>query len=168
MRTLLLSFLLLSSYLGFTQEKPSFESRSGKDSLSGRHFGDYVRPKDGIVLPEELTENYSLPTFKKCSKTVGREAQRKCFGDIFYANIRKKLLLPMDGVPGTEVALEVKMVFQKNGEVGQIEFLYSNDPTGSLEKAVMKMLRKLPKFAPGTKDGTPVDYPFSFPLKITY
>ncbi len=168
MRTILFSFLLLWTCTGFAQEKPSFESRSGKDSLSGRHFGDYVRPKDGIVLPAQLAENYVIPTFKKCSKAVGRDAQRKCFGEIFYGNIRKKLLLPADGAPGTEVALEVKLVFQKNGEVGQIEFLYSNDPTGSLEKAVVKMLHKLPKFAPGTKDGTPVDYPFSFPLKITY
>lgn len=152
----------------FSQETPTFESRSGKDSLSGRHFGDYIRPKDGIVLPDEMSETYMIPTFKKCGKVVGREEKRKCFGEVFYGNIRKKLILPSDGAPGTIVTLEIKMIFQKDGEIGPINFVYSDDPTGSLEKAVVKMLHKLPKFLPGTKDGVPANYPFSFPLRITY
>lgn len=160
-------FMGMASF-AYAQEKPTFESESGKDSLRARHYKEYVKPKKGIVVPDALTEEFVVPVFNKCKKATNRDERIKCFDRVFHDNVRNKLYLPSDGVAGTQVTLEVKFIFQKDGEIGQIEFLYSDDPTGSLEKAVVKMLHRLPKFIPGTKAGKPCDYPFSFPIKVTY
>ena len=85
-------FLLISSVLNcFSQTNNETINNYEVDTLKGRHFSTFIKPKNLFVINNTFTETDTVPTFKKkCGKLIANDKRRKCFGDTFFEIIRKK------------------------------------------------------------------------------
>lgn len=56
----------------------------------------------------------------------------------------------------------VQFVVKRNGEVGQVKVVRSVDP--DLDREAVRVVKSLPKFNPGRKDGQPVNVWYTLPV----
>lgn len=138
------------------------------DTLKGRHFSTFIKPKNLVVTNNAFTEADTVPTFKKkCGKLKANDKRRKCFGDTFFEIIRKKIRVPSKLVEGKPIEVITKFYIGKEGLIEDIEFTSSNDYTGQLEKNIIKILKKMPLLEPAIINEKVVRVPYSFPVKMS-
>jgi protein TonB len=159
--------ILLSTNFIFSQNNSTTENKEyEKDTIIGKKF-DYVKPVDGFITGNDFGVNDREPTFKKCKGKSALDEKRKCFSEIFYNTIQKKIRIKKITKQNKNLDLLVKFTLHKSGKITNIEFLKSNDKSGYFEREVIRIINKLPKFEPGIKDGKLVSVPYSFPIKLT-
>ncbi|MCF6142486.1 energy transducer TonB [Flavobacterium sp. K77] len=156
---------LLLSNAAPAQEITQEKDKQTKDTLKGRHFGDFIKPANDIS--KISVENSEMPYFKKCIKVESAEDRRTCLTTIFYETLRKKLHINNNIEKGAKVDLIVEFVISKTGKVEDIKIVESNDPTGNFEKEVIRVLNKLPDLVPAKKDGKLVRVLYNFPISVS-
>ncbi|WP_222982499.1 energy transducer TonB [Flagellimonas meishanensis] len=159
-----ITFLSLSAY---TQDSTVIKNDYKKDTLRGRHFGNYIKPENGI---KATSPDYGIdrdPTFRKCKNIESSEGRRKCFSETFYGHLRKKIRHDTSKLGDEAIEMIVQFTITKTGEIRNIHFIKSDDKSGDYEKEMIRVINKLPPLEPGTKNGSPVDIPFTFPIKFS-
>ena len=76
-------------------------------------------------------------------------------------NVRYPVVAAENGVQGQVV---VSFVVERNGSISNIQIERSVDP--SLDREAMRVVRAMPKWTPGYKDGVPVRVRFNIPVSF--
>lgn len=76
-------------------------------------------------------------------------------------NVRYPVVAAENGVQGQVV---VSFVVERNGSISNIQIERSVDP--SLDHEAMRVVRAMPKWTPGYKDGVPVRVRFNIPVSF--
>jgi len=107
-----------------------------------------------------------IPTFDACSKEKGNK-KLGCFNTQMSKHIEKHFVYPQDAVINkVEGKVWVRFIIDKNGVVSNIKTL---GPKGAkiLNDEAERVVSKLPKFAPGKKDGKKVSVKYGFPITFS-
>jgi hypothetical protein len=162
----ILIFIFLTSNILHSQDAKETKKDYEKDTLQGRHFGNFIKPVVGINFIEK--ENKETTYFKKCEYLKTNDERKKCFSDIFYGVLREKLSYNGELLKKMEIDLVVKFTINKFGIIENFIFVKSNDPTGEFEKEIIRVLKKLPKIVPAKVNGEFVDSTYKFPINFKY
>lgn len=123
-------------------------------------------PPTECIDPEPFRVVETMPLFPGCQDTLLTiySEKRKCADRALMNYIFKNLnltKLPPDAEPGTiVVGFTVKM----DGAISDIEVIRSNGTF--IDKKVMELIERMPKWEPGTQRGRPIDVKFYLPLRI--
>ena len=102
-----------------------------------------------------------MPLFSDC-KNVIKSKQRKCFQIKMNQHISKHFFYPKYAQKaGLQGKVYVSFIIEKDGTIGEIK---ARGTHRILENAAIKIIKKLPKFIPGTINGEPASVPFSIPI----
>ena len=114
---------------------------------------------------DELKTNHlnieDVPMFRSC-KNVFKSQRRECFQNKMTKHIRKHFYYPKYAFNrGIEGTVFVTFIIEKDGSISEIK---TRGADKSLEKAALKIIKKLPKLIPGKANGKPVRVPYSIPI----
>ena len=110
---------------------------------------------------EEYLSNYDEPMFRSC-KNVFKSQRRECFQNKMTKHIRKHFYYPKYAFNrGIQGRVFVQFIIEKDGSISEIK---TNGIDKSLEKAALKIIKKLPKLIPAKYKGKPVREPVSIPI----
>jgi TonB family protein len=130
--------------------KEQAKSDEKETSAQSEHIGTKTEESNNTVTVHE-----TMPEFPG-----GVQALYKFLGE----NLQYPAVAVESGIQGRVVA---KFVVQKDGTITDIQIKKGLDP--ACDKEAIRIIRKMPKWIPGTQDGKPVpvyyDLPVSFKLK---
>ncbi len=152
----------------------------------GKHNGKTVKVKYGIPITFKIpgknpsnvrkvkkvnsteqifrfSEVTAIPTFNKCTSNNSIE----CFNKEFITHINKYFAYPEEAsVNNIQGKVYVQFVIDKNGDVANIK---TKSPEGAniLGSATVKLIEKLPRLKPATKDGKAVSVKYNFPINFS-
>ena len=114
---------------------------------------------------DELKTNHlnieDVPMFRSC-KNVFKSQRRECFQNKMTKHIRKHFYYPKYAFNrGIQGRVFVQFIIEKDGSISEIK---TRGADKSLEKAALKIIKKLPKLIPGKANGKPVRVPYSIPI----
>ena len=114
---------------------------------------------------DELKTNHlnieDVPMFRSC-KNVFKSQRRECFQNKMTKHIRKHFYYPKYAFNrGIQGRVFVQFIIEKDGSISEIK---TRGADKSLEKAALKIIKKLPKLIPGKANGKPVRVPSSIPI----
>ena len=100
-----------------------------------------------------------MPLFGDCTdeECTTNEIMKFIAENFIYPEISK-----LDGVEGRVIA---EFVVEKDGKVGRVKILSGVDE--HIDKAVIEVIKKLPRFTPGKQLGKPVAVKYTLPVKCT-
>ena len=99
--------------------------------------------------------------FRSC-KNVFKSQRRECFQNKMTKHIRKHFYYPKYAFNrGIQGRVFVQFIIEKDGSISEIK---TRGADKSLEKAALKIIKKLPKLIPGKANGKPVRVPYSIPI----
>lgn len=108
-----------------------------------------------VTADEKLLTEY----VEKAEYPGGNEAMFKFISkNLEYPKYEKK-----KNIQGVVYA---QFVIKKDGTVGDITILRSVEKSKKLDAEVLRMLRKMPKWTPATKEGIPIDFKMTLPVKF--
>jgi len=126
-------------------------------------FGQEIQKKNKTfdkLKPNHLTLD-DVPMFRSC-KNVFKSERRKCFQNKMDKHISKYFYYPKYAQNrGIQGRVFIQFIIEQDGSIGEIK---TRGPDESLEKAALKIIKKLPKMIPGKVNGKPVRVPFSIPI----
>ena len=103
-----------------------------------------------------------VPMFRSC-KNVFKSQRRECFQNKMTKHIRKHFYYPKYAFNrGIQGRVFVQFIIEKDGSISEIK---TRGADKSLEKAALKIIKKLPKLIPGKANGKPVRVPYSIPIE---
>lgn len=82
--------------------------------------------------------------------------------DAFQKFMRRNIIQPDDLETGEKIIVRVKFVIDKDGSISTAEILQSGRP--DLDKEVLRVLRKMPRWIPGMQNGRNVAVYFQLPV----
>lgn len=107
-----------------------------------------------------------LPLFEKC-KTVKKSEKTNCFNTEMVNHIQKYFNYPDEAVENKiQGDVWVRFIIDENGEVRNIKTLGPENGE-LLNKEAERVVTKLPKFAPGMKNGEKVPVKYGFPINFS-
>lgn len=127
-----------------------------------------IRKKEVVEnINEVLTFNEvtTIPLFETCNSSNNNSLN--CYNNEFVKHIENNFAYPEAAVDNNiEGIVNIKFIINKKGNVVNIE---TKGPKGGriLETSAKILIQKLPKFKPATKNGTPVNTSYSFPVNFT-
>ena len=102
-----------------------------------------------------------VPMFRSC-KNVFKSQRIECFQNRMTKHIRKHFYYPKYAFNrGIQGRVFVQFIIEKDGSISEIK---TSGADKSLEKAALKIIKKLPKLIPGKANGKPVRVPYSIPI----
>ena len=102
-----------------------------------------------------------VPMFRSC-KNVFKSQRIECFQNKMTKHIRKHFYYPKYAFNrGIQGRVFVQFIIEKDGSISEIK---TRGADKSLEKAALKIIKKLPKLIPGKANGKPVRVPYSIPI----
>ena len=102
-----------------------------------------------------------VPMFRSC-KNVFKSQRIECFQNRMTKHIRKHFYYPKYAFNrGIEGRVFVTFIIEKDGSISEIK---TRGADKSLEKAALKIIKKLPKLIPAKYKGKPVREPVSIPI----
>lgn len=120
----------------------------------------------GPVDEEPTIFPASMPRFKACKNIKDEDEARKCFEDNMQLHVKRFLKYPDQArslnVQGT---VYVRFVIEKDGSVSS--FLIERDIDFGCGSEVVRVLKLLPEFEPGTNGVKPVRVSYVMPVKFT-
>ena len=126
-------------------------------------FGQEIQKKNKTfdeLKPNHLTLD-DVPMFRSC-KNVFKSQRRECFQNKMTKHIRKHFYYPKYAFNrGIQGRVFVQFIIEKDGSISEIK---TNGADKSLEKAALKIIKKLPKLIPAKYKGKPVREPVSIPI----
>ena len=125
-------------------------------------FGQNANKKKNENVPEkQFVIIDEVPMFRSC-KNVFKSQRRECFQNKMTKHIRKHFYYPKYAFNrGIEGTVFVTFIIEKDGSISEIK---TRGADKSLEKAALKIIKKLPKLIPGKANGKPVRVPYSIPI----
>ena len=126
-------------------------------------FGQEIQKQNKTF--DELKTNHlnieDVPMFRSC-KNVFKSQRRECFQNKMTKHIRKHFYYPKYAFNrGIQGRVFVQFIIEKDGSISEIK---TNGIDKSLEKAALKIIKKLPKLIPAKYKGKPVREPVSIPI----
>ena len=126
-------------------------------------FGQEIQKQNKTF--DELKTNHlnieDVPMFRSC-KNVFKSQRIECFQNRMTKHIRKHFYYPKYAFNrGIEGTVFVTFIIEKDGSISEIK---TRGADKSLEKAALKIIKKLPKLIPGKANGKPVRVPYSIPI----
>ena len=126
-------------------------------------FGQEIQKQNKTF--DELKTNHlnieDVPMFRSC-KNVFKSQRRECFQNKMIKHIRKHFYYPKYAFNrGIQGRVFVQFIIEKDGSISEIK---TRGADKSLEKAALKIIKKLPKLIPGKANGKPVRVPSSIPI----
>ena len=126
-------------------------------------FGQEIQKQNKTF--DELKTNHlnieDVPMFRSC-KNVFKSQRRECFQNKMTKHIRKHFYYPKYAFNrGIQGRVFVQFIIEKDGSISEIK---TRGADKSLEKAALKIIKKLPKLIPGKANGKPVRVPSSIPI----
>ena len=126
-------------------------------------FGQEIQKQNKTF--DELKTNHlnieDVPMFRSC-KNVFKSQRRECFQNKITKHIRKHFYYPKYAFNrGIQGRVFVQFIIEKDGSISEIK---TRGADKSLEKAALKIIKKLPKLIPGKANGKPVRVPYSIPI----
>ena len=126
-------------------------------------FGQEIQKQNKTF--DELKTNHlnieDVPMFSSC-KNVFKSQRRECFQNKMTKHIRKHFYYPKYAFNrGIQGRVFVQFIIEKDGSISEIK---TRGADKSLEKAALKIIKKLPKLIPGKANGKPVRVPYSIPI----
>ena len=126
-------------------------------------FGQEIQKQNKTF--DELKTNHlnieDVPMFRSC-KNVFKSQRRECFQNKMTKHIRKHFYYPKYAFNrGIQGRVFVQFIIEKDGSISEIK---TRGADKSLEKAALKIIKKLPKLIPGKANGKPVRVPYSIPI----
>ena len=127
-------------------------------------FGQEIQKQNKTF--DELKTNHlnieDVPMFRSC-KNVFKSQRRECFQNKMTKHIRKHFYYPKYAFNrGIQGRVFVQFIIEKDGSISEIK---TSGADKSLEKAALKIIKKLPKLIPGKAKGKPVRVPYSIPIE---
>lgn len=110
------------------------------------------RPDEQVIKGSLDSSGVNRPLF------VGGEKARIEF---LQQNIQYPLLARLNGIQGT---VHVSFIVTKEGEIKRPTIIKSAHPF--LDFEAIRLIKSMPKWTPGTKNGQPVDVRFNMPIKF--
>ena len=102
-----------------------------------------------------------VPMFRSC-KNVFKSQRMNCFQNKMTKHVRKHFYYPKYAFNrGIQGRVFVQFIIEKDGSISEIK---TRGADKSLEKAALKIIKKLPKLIPGKANGKPVRVPYSIPI----
>ena len=145
-----------------------------KENLKSKHFLTFkyqIKRDNGSIslnlIPNK--EKYSggailtMPQFLGCGN-ADNEQTRKCFNKKIQKHIAKNFQYPLEAVE-SNIQGRVEILFMIN-KYGNIEGIRTRGPHPSLKQEATRIIKLLPEFGPGTKNGKPAKVPFSVPINF--
>ena len=125
-------------------------------------FGQNANKKKNEKEPEKpFVIIDDVPMFRSC-KNVFKSQRRECFQNKITKHIRKHFYYPKYAFNrGIQGRVFVQFIIEKDGSISEIK---TRGADKSLEKAALKIIKKLPKLIPGKANGKPVRVPYSIPI----
>ena len=125
-------------------------------------FGQNANKKKKEKEPEKpFVIIDDVPMFRSC-KNVFKSQRRECFQNKMTKHIRKHFYYPKYAFNrGIQGRVFVQFIIEKDGSISEIK---TRGADKSLEKAALKIIKKLPKLIPGKANGKPVRVPYSIPI----
>jgi len=126
-------------------------------------FGQEIQKQNKTF--DELKTNHlnieDVPMFRSC-KNVFKSQRRECFQNKMTKHIRKHFYYPKYAFNrGIQGRVFVQFIIEKDGSISEIK---TRGADKSLEKAALKIIKKLPKLIPGKANGKPLRVPYSIPI----
>jgi protein TonB len=126
-------------------------------------FGQEIQKQNKTF--DELKTNHlnieDVPMFRSC-KNVFKSQRRECFQNKMTKHIYKHFYYPKYAFNrGIQGRVFVQFIIEKDGSISEIK---TRGADKSLEKAALKIIKKLPKLIPGKANGKPVRVPYSIPI----
>ncbi len=79
--------------------------------------------------------------------------------------LQKNLVYPVvDQEMGTQGAVRVRFVVEKDGSIGTVDILRSLSP--NCDKEAVRVIKKMPKWIPGKQNGVPVRVYYNLPVRF--
>jgi protein TonB len=125
-------------------------------------FGQNANKKKNENEPEkQFVIIDEVPMFRSC-KNVFKSQRRECFQNKMTKHIYKHFYYPKYAFNrGIQGRVFVQFIIEKDGSISEIK---TRGADKSLEKAALKIIKKLPKLIPGKANGKPVRVPYSIPI----
>lgn len=149
-----------------SQSRNQLKEDYQRDTLKGRNFGDFIKPKIAI-------KNYSfsevdiVPTFfKECKGLNSNREKEKCFSEFFFEVLRKRMRIPSGLKDNRPIIIITQFTINELGEIEDIIIVETNDYTGKLKDIIFRILKKMPKIKPAMINNQFVKVIYKFPLKI--
>lgn len=131
-------------------------SFTSEDDASHAQVETYVAPTQVTVEEEDEDVIYDFYSLEKTPQFPGgEEALLKWIGD----NMKYPPIAAEQGVSGR---VSCQFVVEPDGSVSNVEVIRGFDP--SCEREALRVLRMLPKFAPGEQRGKPVRVKYNIPV----
>lgn len=107
----------------------------------------------------------TIPQFEKC-KAVPNELSKDCFNEQMFSHIRKYFYYPEDAVENDiQGRVSVSFIINTEGNV-KIKTLSAPENGESLIVESHRVVKRLPKFKPGTQKGQPVNVAYTIPISF--
>ena len=143
----LASYLERELKLKYLDLEPSFLNKSLGQNTEEKGISSVNTNKELVPLPD-LDE---VPIFPGCEDA---ENPKDCFREKMNAHVRKHFNYPQEAQNlGIEGRVSVLFTIDKNGNITDIR---KRGPHELLEKEVVRIISRLPKMIPGSKDGEAV------------
>ena len=127
-------------------------------------FGQETQQKNNVFdeLKQTPLNLDDVPMFRSC-KNVFKSQRMNCFQNKMTKHIRKHFYYPKYAFNrGIQGRVFVQFIIEKDGSISEIK---TRGADKSLEKAALKIIKKLPKLIPGKANGKPVRVPYSIPIE---
>jgi len=122
-----------------------------------------------VNIEHEATEDLTYPVFRGCDKEMSNDELKKCS----EKKIKNFIKMSFDlGIADAVMPLEKSTQFQLDfiiNKKGKVEHVNAKANHRAIAIEAIKVAKRIPKFKkPGTKNGKPIDTPFSLLMTIYF
>ncbi len=125
--------------------------------------------QEGVVVQSPTQEIFKevdqMPRFPGCEDVADKEVQKECQQKemlmFIYKNIKYPKAARDEGLQGTNV---VEFVVEKDGTISNEKLVRTIG--GGTDQECLRVVRLMPNWIPGMKDGLPVRVEFKLPIKF--
>ena len=126
-----------------------------EDDQSKAQVITYTPPPPPKPVEEEATEEIFVVVEKQPEFPGGTTALMKFLGD----NIKYPVIAQENGIQGRVIT---NFVVERDGSISDVQVVRGQDP--SLDKEAVRVIKTMPKWAPGQQRGKPVRVRFTLPV----
>ena len=126
-----------------------------EDDQSKAQVQTYVPPPPPKPVVEEATDEIFVVVEKQPEFPGGTTALMKFLGD----NIKYPVIAQENGIQGRVIT---NFVVERDGSISDVQVVRGQDP--SLDKEAVRVIKTMPKWAPGQQRGKPVRVRFTLPV----
>ena len=153
------------NYIQDVKEGPFVEYDSLKTVInSGEYKSDTIFTQTKIDTTE-IIYSETLPFMKECEKIKNIEKREKCSNQTLFDHIYKNIKYPPNAKShGLQGKTYAQFTITKDGKLEDLKITESQ--CQEFIDEVTRLIKKLPEWSPGLKNGKPVDFLFTLPIEF--